>query len=272
MCNINSVIARYLCGIKANFQTIGVNARVQLNDCASGNDIANHAHSLLVLAQRAEKATGIVTTTTVTHASPAGTYAHTSNRKFECDGDIVRLGYDPTTCEDIASQLINNNPGNKINVIFGGGRTKFLPKTTKDHEENEGEREDGRDLIEEWKKDKQNAEYIFDKEGLENIVPENTDNVLGLFAAGHMDFSTEADRKKQPDLLEMTETAIKILQKQEAGYFLFVEGGRIDHGHHLAQAANALEETVCDHISNRYSDNNLIQLTGSIFECNKTCR
>lgn len=156
-------------------------------------------------------------------------------------------------------------------VIFGGGRTKFLPNTTKDHEGNVGEREDGRDLIEEWKSDKQNAKYIFDKEGLENIDFENTDNVLGLFAPSHMDFNEEADRKKQPDLLEMTEAAIKILQKENAGYFLFVEGiseyqtngvlikdinfifviefdrtqgGRIDHGHHMAQAVKALEETV----------------------------
>lgn len=233
-----------MCGVKANFQTIGVNGRVKLNDCEASNDKANHAHSLLALAQQAEKATGIVTTTTVTHASPAGTYAHTSNRKYECDGDIVRMGHDPIVCEDIASQLIKTNPGKNINVILGGGRTKFMPKSMKDDEGNEGEREDEQNLIDEWLKDKQNAKYVVDKEGLENIVAEDTDFLLGLFAPGHMDFNADADRKKQPDLLEMTEAAIKILQKQNSGYFLFVEGGRIDHGHHIAQAVKALEETV----------------------------
>lgn len=62
------LLNRYLCGVKANFQTIGVNGRVQLDDCNAANDTTNHVHSLLALAQRAGKSTGIVTTTTVTHA------------------------------------------------------------------------------------------------------------------------------------------------------------------------------------------------------------
>lgn len=234
----------YLCGVKGNFQTIGVNGRVQVDDCSAANDTANHVHSLLALAQRAGKSTGIVTTTTVTHASPAGTFAHSSNRKFECDSDVIRSGLDPNACQDIASQLILNKPGNKINVIFGGGRTKFLPKSMSDVDGNEGERDDDQNLIGEWKKDKDNAAYINDKDGLDNLDVDGIDYVLGLFASYHMDYNFEADRTKQPTLLEMTEKAIKILQKNPNGYFLFVEGGRIDHGHHAAQAIKALDETV----------------------------
>lgn len=211
-------------GVKGNYQTIGVNGRVEVDDCEASNDTNNHVHSLLELAQRAGKGTGIVTTTTVTHASPAGAFAHTPNRKFECDGDVIRSGIDPNECEDIASQLISHKPGKKINVVFGGGRTKFLPKSMTDIDGNEGEREDGRNLIDEWKHDKQNAAFIEDKMGLDELNIDDTNYVLGLFAPYHMDFNLEADRTKQPNLVEMTETAIKILQKHENGYFLFVEG------------------------------------------------
>lgn len=136
----------------------------------------------------------------------------------------MRQGLDPNECQDMASQLILNEPGKKINVIFGGGRTKFLPKSMSDADENEGEREDEQDLIAEWKKDKDNAAYIVDKNGLDNLNVDGVDYALGLFASYHMDYNFEADRTKQPTLLEMTEKAIKILQKNPNGYFLFVEG------------------------------------------------
>lgn len=156
--------------------------------------------------------------------SPAGTFAHTANRRFECDGDVVRVGQDPNSCQDIASQLVFNKPGKKINVIFGGGRTKFMPKSEIDVDGNEGEREDGVNLIAEWKKDKENAAYIVDKDGLDNLNVADTDYALGLFASYHMDYNLEADRTKQPNLVQMTEVAIKILQKNPNGYFLFIEG------------------------------------------------
>lgn len=157
-------------------------------------------------------------------SSPAGAFAHTPNRKFECDGDVIRWGQDPEACQDIASQLILNEPGKKINVIFGGGRTKFIPKTMRDVDGNEGEREDGRNLIAEWKNDKENAVYIADKDGLDSLNVADTDYVLGLFAPYHMDYNLEADHTKQPSLVEMTKAAIEILQKNPNGYFLFVEG------------------------------------------------
>lgn len=210
--------------MKSNFQTIGVNGRVQLDDCMAAKDSANQVDSLLALAQRAGKGTGIVTTTTVTHASPAAAYSHSSNRRFECDGDVIKAEQNPHECEDIASQLIHNKPGRGINVIFGGGRTKFLPKSIIDVDGNEGERIDGHDLTAEWEKNKPNAKFIVDKDGLDNLSIEQTDYVLGLFSSHHMDYNLDADRKKQPSLVEMTEAAIKILQKDDDGYFLFVEG------------------------------------------------
>lgn len=205
---------------------------------------ANQVNSLADWAQRAGKAAGIVTTTTVTHASPSAAYAHSSNRNFECDADVSRLTNDTIDCQDIASQLVNNWPGNAFKVIFGGGRTKFIPNIEKDIDGNDGERLDGINLIEQWKRNRDGAQVVYDKVDLENLDLMQSEYVMGLFTAGHMNYNLEADRDKEPTLTEMTEAAVRILQKEENGYFLFVEGGRIDHGHHDAKAHKALDETV----------------------------
>lgn len=71
------------------------------------NDPENQVYSLARWAQRAGKASGIVTTTRVTHASPAGVYAHTAYRDWESDTNVASDGLDPRECQDVASQLIN---------------------------------------------------------------------------------------------------------------------------------------------------------------------
>lgn len=127
----------YLTGVKANYKTIGVNGHVKLDtpDCDLLHN--NSVTSILAWGIEAGKAAGIVTTTRVTHATPAGTYAHTQNRNWEekLPSDIFFKG----RCKDIASQLIEDYPGNRFNVIMGGGRgmmtpnTQFDPKGLKQH-------------------------------------------------------------------------------------------------------------------------------------------
>ena len=68
--------------------------------------------------QAANKGTGIVTTTRVTHATPAGTYARIANRDWEDDYAQSLGGVDSTTCDDIAEQLVLKSPGNNLKVIF----------------------------------------------------------------------------------------------------------------------------------------------------------
>jgi alkaline phosphatase len=68
--------------------------------------------------------------------------------------------------------------------------------------------------------------------------------VSGLFESDHCPFNLERDQQLDPSLTEMTEGAIKILSKNTQGYFLFVEGARIDMGHHEAMVHLALDETV----------------------------
>lgn len=235
----------YLTGVKGNYGTIGLTAAVARNDCEAGNKRSNQVSSILQWAQRAGKGTGLVTTTRITHATPTGTYGHVSNREYECDADVVQYKQDPLKCQDIASQLIHNEPGKNIKVIFGGGRSKFIPKDDKDEDNVNGQRLDGVNLINLWKKTKRGpARYIFNKKGLESLDYNKTEYVLGLFDSDHLKYNLDANREVDPSLPELTVAAVRMLQKEPKGYFLFVEGGRIDHAHHDAKAKKALDETV----------------------------
>ncbi|XP_055374729.1 alkaline phosphatase-like [Condylostylus longicornis] len=235
----------YLCGVKTNFFALGVNGKTNILNCSSAMDPANQVDSIVSWAQEAGKCTGIVTTTTVTHASPGGAYAKIANRFYESDLEVKLFEEDPKTCQDIASQLIENQPGRDINVIMGGGRTNFLPNTDIDSISGKpGKRLDGKNLIEKWKKNNPNQAYVTNRDELLNIDLRKTSKILGLFQPQHLDFNLNRDNKIQPSLEEMTESAIKLLSKNPKGYFLFVEGGRIDHAHHLTQTHMAIDETI----------------------------
>ncbi|XP_022213731.1 alkaline phosphatase [Drosophila obscura] len=234
----------YLSGIKANFLTIGVTPDVQLNDCAGARLPQNRLSSIAAWALKGRKSAGLVTTTRVTHASPAGVYAHTSNRDFESDFDVNSFGENSSRCPDIAQQLIDGDVGKRLRVIMGGGTSKFLPNTEKDVYGNQGQRLDGRNLIEEWQKSKPgNARVVFNRTDLLANDARSTDFLFGLFNASHLAYHLD-ESIDTPTLAEMTESAINILSRDTGGYFLFVEGGRIDHAHHETKAKKALDETV----------------------------
>ncbi|CAG9824655.1 unnamed protein product [Phaedon cochleariae] len=237
----------YLGGVKANLGTIGVSAAVSKKNCTAMNDPENHVDSIARLFQLKGKRSGLVTNTKVTHASPAGVYAHTAYRNWESDTSVLKSGLDPTTCQDIARQLIFGDTGKNLQVILGGGRKKFLPKEEVDEEGKRGERSDGANLIEEWKKQKERAgvrfEYVWNREQLLH-VQNDTEYLLGLFSSSHMDYNLERDRDSDPSLAEMTEAAIRVLSGGDEGFFLFVEGGRIDTAHHDTFAQKALDETA----------------------------
>ncbi|CAG9774068.1 unnamed protein product [Ceutorhynchus assimilis] len=232
----------YLGGVKANLGTIGVTAAVQPKNCTAARLKENRVDSLARIFQLDGRKTGLVTTTRVTHASPAGIYAHTSNRHWESDSDVIKSGKNPSDCEDIAHQLVFGETGQNLNVILGGGSKYFLPQT-----DEQGIRLDQENLIEEWQniKKRQNKkfEYVWNKKQL-MTVDNVTDYLLGLFNSGHMDYNLDRNKETVPSLEEMTEAAIKILSKDNTGYFLFVEGGRIDTAHHFNLARKAIDETA----------------------------
>ncbi|XP_037530495.1 intestinal-type alkaline phosphatase [Nematolebias whitei] len=230
----------YLCGVKANYGTIGVSASAPRDDCKASR--GNEVTSVLHRAKKAGKSVGIVTTTRVQHASPSANYAHSANRDWYSDSDLTSEAVQ-NGCRDIAYQLVHNT---EIDVILGGGRRYMFPRTMQDPEypDEKGGRKDGQNLVEEWAKNKKRAKYVWNKTEFDAVNAEQTDFLLGLFEPKDCRYELERDQTMDPSLTEMTEKAIKILSKNPKGFFLFVEGGRIDHGHHAGQAKKALHEAV----------------------------
>lgn len=237
----------FLSGVKANMFTMGVNGQVVKDDCEAANNPQNHVYSLLRWAQLAGKSTGVVTNTRITHATPGSAYAHSSSRLYESDYDVHRLGADPKACVDIARQLIESETGKELNVIMGGGAGKMLPNTTMDDYGKRGERWDGRNLINEWIAGKKSQgdkwAYVSNRDSLLKVNQTNVNNLLGLFASGHMKFHSDTDHSIEPTLTEMTEMAMNVLSKNPNGYVLFVEGGLIDFANHGTMAQQAVIET-----------------------------
>ncbi|KAG6931955.1 Alkaline Phosphatase, Intestinal [Chelydra serpentina] len=233
----------YLCGVKANAKTLGVSAAAAYGKC--NTTWGNEVYSVLHRAKLSGKSVGIVTTTRVQHASPGAAYAHVVNREWYSDADLpkeaTRQG-----CKDIAYQLVHNTD---INVILGGGRMYMTPRRTPDPEyptdpKQSGMRKDGLDLVERWLNAKQGARYVWDKKGLDAVDENSTDYLLGLFEPKDMKYELNRDAGTDPSIVEMTEKAVRILRRNPRGFFLFVEGGRIDHGHHSSRAKQALSEAV----------------------------
>lgn len=230
----------FFCGVKTKSGVLGIDDRVEYADCASGQ--GGEVNSVLYKAyHNGGKATGIVSTARITHATPGALYSHSANRDWEANDDIP---VQHQACKDIARQLVEDNP--YIKVILGGGRQNFYNKTEigPEYEDDEGHRTDGRNLIQEWLVDKPSARYVWNKTEFDAIDEDNTDFLLGLFEDSHMRYVDESEEGNDPSIAEMTEKAIRILEKEENGFFLAVEGGRIDHAHHAGQAYKALGEAI----------------------------
>jgi alkaline phosphatase len=230
-------------GVKSHMGAIGVSAGTR-NDCADSLD--KGLLSWLQLADSAGMATGIVTTTRLTHATPAATYAHSPERNWESDADLTPKAR-AAGCTDIAQQLLTDARfGRGPLVALGGGRGQFQPATARDPEyaDKVGLRLDGRDLVAEWKQAHPGGAYVWNTGQLR--AAKDAPALLGLFEPDHMQFDHDRDRTPggEPSLAEMTTTAIQALARTSEGFALMVEAGRIDHAHHNGNAFRALDETV----------------------------
>ncbi|MDO6694710.1 alkaline phosphatase [Aliiglaciecola sp. 3_MG-2023] len=245
-------------GVKTDVGVIGVDEAIERGDCStvSGNELV----TALELAEISGKSTGIISTARITHATPAATYAKSADRNWEDISDMSTEAAE-AGCIDIADQLVNFETNledryegldiDGIEVVMGGGRRHFLPNDASFNSPDavsgvEGDRTDGRDLTAEWKANYPAGTYVYDQSGFDVIDTENTPQLFGLFNESHMQY--EADRGNdiagEPSIVEMTETAIKVLDNNDNGFFLMVESGRIDHGHHAGSAYNALTDTI----------------------------
>ncbi|MEE7560854.1 alkaline phosphatase, partial [Xanthomonas sp. Kuri4-2] len=230
-------------GVKTHMGAIGVSAGNR-SDCAGS--LGKGLLSWLQLADSAGMATGIVTTTRLTHATPAATYAHSPDRNWESDSDLPEQARSEG-CRDIAQQLLATSRfGRGPQVVLGGGRGQFMTVEERDPEYDDkvGLRLDGRDLVGEWKQAHPRGAYVWNEQQLK--AAGDAPALLGLFEPDHMQYEHDRDRAAtgEPSLSEMTRTAIRSLSRDAGGFVLLVEGGRIDHANHAGNAFRALDETV----------------------------
>ncbi|KAF2677317.1 alkaline phosphatase-like protein [Lentithecium fluviatile CBS 122367] len=190
--------------------------------------------TVLEAAKKAGYMTGLVVTTRITDATPACFAAHVNMRSEE---------------DRIAEQMVGEYPlGRVVDLMFGGGRCHFLPNST-----DSSCRADNKDVVGLAKK--HGFSYISDRKAFDNLKGGSGLEfpMLGLFADG--DIPYEIDRRNEndiyPSLHEMTQVALTALSEatrdSDKGFFLMVEGSRIDHaGHHNDPAAQVHEVLAYD--------------------------
>lgn len=234
-------MAAYMTGVKMNNEVVSMSTPTSAysstgapyvtgadSTCpTSGN--GTPVATILELAKAAGKSVGAVTTTRVTHATPAATYSHICHR----DGENA-----------IAAQLVkgsgltgnyayNNQLLDGVDVLLGGGRRHFVPSG--------GSRTDSKDLISQLQSN--GYTYVSTADALASVDVNKTSKLLGLFSSSHMSYELQRPAT-EPSLKDMSLKALEILSKNNNGFFLMVEGGRIDHALHETTARKAMGETV----------------------------
>ncbi|WP_461602913.1 alkaline phosphatase [Aeromonas rivipollensis] len=235
-------MAAYTTGVKMNNEVIAMssdtkavapskdaNGNKGINNCTGDN--GTPVPTILELAKAAGKSVGAVTTTELTHATPAATYAHICHRD---------AAYAIAEQAVPGSAGFNAALGDGVDVLMGGGANHWTPYSAS----NKGGRADGRDLTAELSA--QGYQYVTTQSDLAKI---ESGKVLGLFSAkSHLDYELDRVAKgaanTQPSLSEMTAKAIDLLSQNSQGYFLMVEGGRIDHALHATNAKRSLTDAV----------------------------
>lgn len=175
--------------------------------------------------------TGLVVTTRITDATPAAFSAHADYRFQE---DLIAQ-----------HQLGEYSLGRVVDLIIGGGRCHFLPNSEG------GCRGDSRNLVEDAKKN--NWTYVGDRESFDALDGGNNVQLplLGLLANTDIPYDIDRDSAEYPSLAEQVKTALTALSKatenSDKGFFLLIEGSRIDHaGHHNDPAAQVREVLAYD--------------------------
>ncbi|WP_181347501.1 alkaline phosphatase [Thalassobacillus sp. CUG 92003] len=169
--------------------------------------------SILDASEAAGKSSGLVATSTITHATPAVFGSSVKDRDDE---------------SKIAPQYLENG----VDVILGGGRKFFLS-------ESEGGTQAEDNLV----KVAQNEGYAYVEDRAQLMMMDNSDKVLGLFAEGPLSSELDREDTQEPSLEEMTSSAIDTLSKDEDGFFLMVEGSQIDWAGHAHDAPWAMKDT-----------------------------
>jgi len=176
-----------------------------------------HHKTICVKAKEAGKATGLVTTTQITHATPAGFVANVPRRNLQ---------------ETIARQMFER----EVDVLLGGGIEHFDPQ----------HRSDDRNLIAEFE---QKGYAIARTTAQLKEHAAKADKILGPFHRGHLPYevdrlNNEQHKQNIPSLAQMTQSALQMLSRHENGFLLQVEGGRVDHAAHANDVAGLVFDQI----------------------------
>jgi alkaline phosphatase len=180
--------------------------------------------TVLEAAKLQGKSTGLVATSTISHATPAGFAAHNYNRNDEAD--ILEL-------------MVYND----IDVVMGGGAANLFPASYKYNTTYgatwTGARADGENLYQALLD--RGYSFVDSKTGLDQV---SNGKVWGLFAASSM--QADVDRAtfapSEPTLPEMTTKALELLSKDKDGFFLMVEGSQVDWANHANDPIYAVKD------------------------------
>lgn len=160
--------------------------------------------TILELAQSENKSTGVVTTTSITHATPAAFMTHVSSR---------------SSTSEISRQIVEESD---VDIILGGGRSFFSENQITELES-------------------KGYTYV---ENNSMLMESNSSKIIGLFADDHLPYEISRDPNVVPSLYNMTKKAIERLSVNNNGFFLMIEGGRIDHAAHANDKVNVALETI----------------------------
>jgi len=193
-------ITAILCGVKTSSSRLGMDPDGSI---------------LLTLPERLREEgyrIGVAVTSTISHATPAGTAAHVPSRKME---------------DRIAVQMFEAG----FDVLFGGGKKYWLPSN-----QSGGSRTDGRDLVREARQ--AGWQIVKDKQEMDAV---SSGRVIGLFQDDAL-----TTLPPEPSLEEMTAAALRVLSSGPSSrpFFLMVEGSQIDWGCHQNEAAKAIRQTL----------------------------
>lgn len=159
--------------------------------------------------------TGLVTTATITHATPAGFAVNCVQR------DLEAL---------IAQEYLQEG----VDVLMGGGDKFFSAEARKDK----------RDLYADFR-----AKGFKVLRNRDETLGAKADKILGIYSASHLPYSVDRDndpalRKSTPTLAEMTRLALENLDDSKNGFLLQVEGARVDHGGHSVDLAAMVYDQI----------------------------
>lgn len=213
----------YATGYKGTDKALSVGAfRTNVEGVSSRPELAHRPLvTLLEAAKHHGYATGLVATSSIQHATPAAFSAHVADRN---------------QYEEIAEQQSSQG----IDVVLGGGLQYLLPQTTP-----AGKRVDGENLVDALKE--QGYPLVTTRE---QLAATQSGRIWGIF--GTDDLAYDCDRERfepnQPSLAAMTEHALARLsasaQGKSQGFFLFVEGSKVDWAAHDNDPVGVVSELL----------------------------